>query len=467
MKLPPASRPEPAPSPEPPRPKASSLLSREVPWLTKRRRRLLWNVFFGSVLLHVVLLIVGGSLVVYRHYFQREVQFKAPPPAKRIDPRKLEYKVRVEEQQKKSGRPLIQPRLSAQRVSDISLPEVKVDIEPVRQKLAASTLKSFGGTGIGSGLGGGQGQGGLGLGVSQVNFFGITDRGERIAFLVDCSKSMLEDQRGGMAGYEAVKTELTKMVNKLSEGTFFNVYMFGDDVDVFQPKLMLASPRIKEELVKWIKPYNADWKQGKLGNLYRNWRPFLNHPGDYYAGGIPAAGGSTRLDLALAAAFEQGADTIFILTDGVPVIAKLLTGKEREEYDKVVEDWKKRNKSRELTQIEKKMQERAREEYEEKKRKETERRAKKGIAPKIVEQGGGYGGPGPPTMGSWSQAEVLDHLKQLEKLYYKDKGKKPPKIHCVAYQTDPGAEQFLKELAYGHRGRFRQIKALVKPITGS
>jgi len=443
----------------------------EIPFLTHARRKLVRRVFIGSIIFHVIFLLLGGSVVVYRHYFQREAQFTAPPPIKRIEPRKLEYKVRVEEQQKKSGRPLIQPRLSAERISEISLPDLKVEVEPVKQKLAMTTLKSFGGAGIGSGLGSGQGAGGLGLGVSVVNFFGITDKGERIAFLVDCSLSMAEDQRGGLGGYAAVKNELVKMVQKLSEGTFFNVYMFADDVDVFQPKLHLASPDKKEDLGKWIDPYNK-WTEGmrveklRTGNLYRNWRPYFDHPGDYYAGGIAAAGGSTRLDLALAAAFEQGADTIFILTDGVPVIAKLLTGKEKEQYDKMVEEWHKSHKPRKLTKAEEKQLERAQAALQKQIEKEAADRAKRGLPPKIQEQGhrGVGGGPSPPGAGSWSGDEILKHIDLLEKQYYKDKKKKPPRIHCVGYQTDPGAEQFLKDLAYSHHGRFRRIKALVRPI---
>jgi hypothetical protein len=343
---------------------------------------------------------------------------------------------------------------------------VKTELKPTPNK-AVSSLSSFGGTGIGDGLGGGTGSGGLGLGVSQVNFFGITDRGERIAFLVDVSLSMLEDEKGGIPGYEAVKNELAKMVGRLSDGTFFNVIMFGNDVDIFRPKMILASPDIKEELEKWIKPYNVDWKNGKLGNLYNNWRPFQNHQGDYYAGGTMAAGGSTRLDLALAAAFEQGADTIFILTDGVPVIGKLLQGKEKEDYDKQVEAWRKSHKERELTSIEKKQQEKAVEAWKKQMAKEDADRAKHGLAPKITEAGRGGpggGGPSPPGAGSWTTAEILDHLKKLQKDVYESQKRKPPRIHCVGYQTDTGAEQFLKELAYNNHGRFRRVKALVKPI---
>src|ERR1051325_4476545 len=166
------------------------------PWyyrLSPTAQKRLTGVFFLSLAIHCALLMSVSSVVVF-HYFKRPpAQFKTPPPpSERIEPRKLEYKVRVEEQQKKSGRPIVTPRLTAQSIGSISLPEVKTELKPTPNK-AISSLTSFGGSGIGDGLGGGTGSGGLGLGVSMVNFFGITDRGERIALLVDVSLSMLED----------------------------------------------------------------------------------------------------------------------------------------------------------------------------------------------------------------------------------------------------------------------------------
>jgi hypothetical protein len=351
------------------------------------------------------------------------------------------------------------------------LPEVKTELKPIATK-AVSSLTSFGGSGFGEGLGGGTGAGGLGLGVSQVNFFGITDRGERIAFLVDCSLSMLEDPKGGIPGYEAVKAELVKYVNRLSEGTFFNVIMFATDVDVFQPKMTLANAGAKEDLEKWIKPYNKDWKNNRLGNLYNNWRRFQDHAGDYYAGGLPASGGSTRMDLALAAAFDMGADTIFILSDGLPVVGKILTGKEKERYDKMIEEWYKTHKKqienwKGPTEKEQKAIQKAQEQWQAQIQAENDARAKKGLPPKIFE--GGRGGPGwgpppPPGPGSWTAEEIMDHLEKLQKEMYLDKKRKPPRIHCVGYLADPAAEQFLRNLASSNHGRFRKIKPLVKPI---
>ena len=433
------------------------------PWyyqLSHKTRQRLTGVFVLSLAIHCLVLLSLSGVVVFKYFKRPPAQFATPPPPKdRIEPRKLEYKVKVSEQQKKSGRPSATPRLTAQSLGAISLPEVKTVLKPVPTK-SMSSLASFGLGGIGGGLGGGTGAGGLGLGVSQVNFFGINDRGERIAFLVDCSLSMLEDPKGGVRGYEAVKGELVKYVNRLSEGTFFNIIMFGSDVDLFKPKMTLANAAVKGEVENWVKPYNKDY--GRLGNLYNNWRPNPN-AGDYYAGGTMATGGSTRMDLALAAAFDQGADTIFILTDGAPMVGRILIGKEREKYDKMVADWYKNQ--REPSAAELKQAAQAQAAWNAQIEAETANRAKRGLPPKIVENAGSPGGrPGPPSMGYWTMSEIADHIKELREDLYNDKKRKPPRIHCVSYLADPGAESFLRELSSNNHGRFRKIKPLVKPI---
>jgi len=53
-----------------------------------------------------------------------------------------------------------------------------------------------------------------------VSFFGINAKGERIAFIVDLSRSMVEDEKGGLDGIVVLKDELKKMVEKLNDGTF-------------------------------------------------------------------------------------------------------------------------------------------------------------------------------------------------------------------------------------------------------
>ena len=70
--------------------------------------------------------------------------------------------------------------------------------EPVKTNLQKNVGKSLSLAGLGTGLGSGTGSGGLGIGTSTVSFFGIQARGERIAFVIDLSRSMVQGIRAGL-----------------------------------------------------------------------------------------------------------------------------------------------------------------------------------------------------------------------------------------------------------------------------
>ena len=89
--------------------------------------------------------------------------------------------------------------------------------------------------------------------------FGIQAAGERIAFVVDLSRSMVEDDKGGLNGINVLKKELTGMVEKLNDGTFFNLIFFDSSVDIFKPKLVVAKPGTKKEAADFISPYYSDF----------------------------------------------------------------------------------------------------------------------------------------------------------------------------------------------------------------
>ncbi len=403
-----------------------------------RQRSLLYKVLVVSLLFHVALVILASPLVLYSYLFRREVSFEAPADReRRIEPRKLEYKVRVKEQQKKSGRPRVQPRLTAARVSELSLPDIKLEVAPITHK-ALPQMRNFSLSGVGKGLGDGEGDSGLSMGQSSVNFFGIRAEGERIFFLVDVSESMLEDERGGQEGFKAVKDDISGMLNRLSPGTFFNVLTFAHTVDVFRDKMLLAGDDNKRAAIAWLQPYNEG---ANIRTRSSNDKPIFE------IDGIPQAeSGVTRHDLALNHAFAQGADTVFMITDGEPRLIKKLTEKE---WD----DWKRRY----WTDAAVAKVKREREAYDKALAAENERRAKRGLAPKRLE----YGLPELPYP-EMSPNEVIAYLDALQKACYLDKGAKPARVYIVGYETTPDSETLLREISRKNSGRFRHLKNLAK-----
>jgi len=331
--------------------------------------------------------------------------------------------------------------------------------------------------------------------ASAVNFFGVKGEGTNVYFVVDLSDSMVEQDKGGIEGYKNLKEKLGQMIQSLAPETNFNVAFYGDAVDLFMPSSVPATPENKQAAMKFLPRYMASTSQ--RGNLLRNYRPTIAT--------LPALGGTSRMDLGLAAAFEGRADTIFVLSDGKPVIQRAMSEKEREEYrkkaadseisaadrqkyEKDVAEYKK--KYEDYNEEMKKYREKYADKITEKARREAENRAKgkgkviegQGFVVDSVKISGLPDAPkaptappapqpkaqgkavGPPSLGNWQDDDILEYLKETIAKTYKKDGYELPSIHGVAFLAKPAEEKFLRSLASRNNGNFMRISA---PIRGS
>lgn len=112
-----------------------------------------------SVAVHIVAGVSALYIVAFTMRHKPQATFQGdPPPRPRLQPRKLEMKVRVQDLQKRSSRPRLQPRMVSMAPSDIALPEIKKDPKAQKRKVSR-TFATMGVSGIGTGIGGGSGMG--------------------------------------------------------------------------------------------------------------------------------------------------------------------------------------------------------------------------------------------------------------------------------------------------------------------
>ena len=434
-------------------------------WVARRRQKTLSTVIRRSLAISFAfhgLLLVGAAVFVISHiFYNRESTFVGqPPPMKTYEPRKLEFKVKVSKQQRSSSRPSMSPRMVSTKLSSqIALPEIKMDAKVVKTSFQPN-FKAFGGTGLGSGLGTGYGLSGFGEGVSSFDFFGIRGRGDKIAILVDVSVSMVEEEHGGIAGYQRVKDRIGKVIDALNEGAMFNVIVFADAASAFEKKMVVANEDNKSRAKLFLRPYNTT---GNYGLASGNIEPS--------SAGIPAEGGETRLDLALAAAFKEGADTILIISDGLPRVKKGMTPEQASARNAELADWSKRNavairqfESQPVVEERVWVPPRAA-------RPPSKGGLKEG---QVVDQGspaveghwetrrvhkGGVSRPAPPPAPEsfWTLADFVQHLKLLYEASYAKQGRKVPVIHTIGYSIDKEGGAFLKTLSETYKGRYRRV----------
>jgi hypothetical protein len=409
-----------------------------------------------SLGLHVFAGILFGSFVIYQHFAKSEVLFEAAPEVvQSLDPQKIVHEVSVKKRMTESGRPPVLDRIQSQSTSAFALPEIDVtSLRPARMEDSVM-LQSFplAGSGIGVGSGSGAG-GGAGL-TGGINFFGIQTKAERIVILVDTSVSMIEDLRGGVTGYRVLKDELRSILDALPNGSLFNLMTFDDRVEYFSSELMLVNSETRQRAERFLAPYLVLSDPNDPKTLVRR-----NSQGSKFLpvdGEFPNRTGSTRTDLAVAAALKQLPDAIFIISDGNPLIWRTeLTPDEQKAMN-----LKKKEVEAELARNARQW-ERVRAEHAEKIRREDEARRSRGLPPKFVEMGRGVG-PGVSYPILDMPTIVKDVTDYADKIYTA-KGLPLPRIYTVGYACDPGEEAFMRELARRFQGRYRAIRGLSRPI---
>lgn len=421
-----------------------------APPAPKVRSILFWVVLI-SVGLHVLAGVILGSWTIYQYTRPAEATFESPPPAVKVPPQAIEYRVQMQQMQKQSARPQNQvsaqtERLLNQEVSNIAahMPAV------VAPALAGAPVVAAGGRAGGGRIGGS----GLGFGMSAVNFFGIRKQGERVVFVIDAGASMVEPQRGDLPGYERVKRELVGMIDGLSPGTFFNVIVFERGVDVFEPRLVVATPENKAKVSDWIGPYwRLDRSQiERRGTFRRNYEPKM---GDWVSDG-----GSSRLDLALVAALEMGPDLIFMITDGTPSVQKGFSAQQEEAHRAALARYRADRAryeaspagQRELADYQARLAAwRAGQE------KQNAERKRRGLPP-VVREGGSSGvrqpGPRPPQRdtGYYSGEEIVRMVRARAQELYRRDHRPPPTVNIVGYSANDNAQAFIRRLALGFPG---------------
>ncbi|MEO0794171.1 MAG: hypothetical protein AAFX93_03360 [Verrucomicrobiota bacterium] len=385
----------------------------------KRKANLpLIEVIIVSLVLHVLALLVLGGINIWTAMKPEEPELEAPPVVE-APVEQQEQKVRLKKSLQNSSRP--KSRIVINNPTQMNLPELNVDIPTIDSKVAVGT-----GTGTGTGLGRGFGSGGIDFSKSAVDFFGIKSEGERVTFIIDASRYMLEDKKGGIPAYTIIKQEITRMVNGLKPGTLFNImFVDGKKVYTFSERMLPATNGNKAKVSGWIDPVNAKGgRTGISGNVAVRNTDRLPMKADvaHWARGIQVA-------------MEQNSDAIFMIVPswqwhGIKFEspqAKLDWQKAQGWGPEQENAWKNATKKAQNWLKE-----------------ENKRRSSKGQPPKVVvndqslitdlmklgviKKGLKY-----PPGNSYSREDVIKHVVDTGRDLYKERNAKTPEVNVVLF----------------------------------
>ncbi|MEM8549533.1 MAG: hypothetical protein AAGF10_01975 [Verrucomicrobiota bacterium] len=446
-----------------------------------RKRKLnlpLIEVVGISLILHVVALFVLGSYTLYTVLIDTDPELEAPPLAEKIEPQKLQHQVQLQKQQRKSQRQ--QQQIDIKQVAQMDLPEFDMNMPMVQSRVAVNTGAGAGG--LGSGFEGG----GIDLTKSAIDLLGVRDSGENVAIVLDTARSMLEQERGDVRGYNRVKQEIAAVIADLKPGTLFNIYAYDDNLETFSSKPVAATSANRTKASEWVKKFwNYDPKKKRF--IKQGAEGFDNPPdmtglpvmrqevviasgsrdegnAVYKLKALPAINqkvgyGSSRMDLALLAAAEGGADVIFLITNGAPWVHIELNDRELKRWQREYNEWA-RNMLKDKKEYDAWLL--AMEAHRKKERAFQEERKRKGLPPAVNDDGHVIDPPKPPRDVGWFPIEryyfrmptdqfvkmVSERTRQL----YRENNMPLPPLHVIGYSTSKREEDVLKAIQKGFRG---------------
>lgn len=421
-----------------------------------------------SVAVHVLLLLFAGSIVAIRYAQKQDASFAGENVERpKLERRQLQMPVKVQNLQKKSQKPKVTSRMATAAPSSFALPDLAgmglsgQDGGFARAEAADSAGRDLSKLGA---------SGSLGFGVSSVNFFGARSSGEKMVFIINASKLMLEDRKGGYMTYQFVKDRIHQMISGMKAATLFNVVVYNErhHVAIFSPNLIPASEDAKKRLLAWLAQINSD--PAKAGVIPANYNPKVVYESD-------VANDARSWLKAIQAGMEQGADNLFVLCAGwewhsisaaqreklfgmTPAALKKFREERGWPQSRVDAHTKKWNeylaRGRELLA------------------KENEARAKAGQPPKIVQDWRNYVYEdlrfprleGPPhqiegggSLHSYRIEHILNHLAAVYQYNYIPKKLDRPKLHFVALIDEDG-----QSLASGSHGVGSEGMALLRRV---
>lgn len=418
----------------------------------KKLNPMLMNVIIISVLLHVVAAFVAGVVTIATHVIKEEALFEEPPVVEQEEP-PPDVKVEIKPQNIPQNQPL--QNLKMKQVGNITVANVNVSLPSMGDSFTVSAgLGNIAGGSLMAGT-----RGSLGLGMSDVNVFGLKTRAERILFVIDASRQMVTDKKGGLNSYQVIKNEITDMVGNLSAGTLFNVVLQDRrNMMMFKPQLVAAGADVHAELVQWIGRINTDANNPGLEGVSGARRPTLSTLRDDEIHKVLTHSGHGGNETAFItqAALEQNADAIFFITGYHRGFDNLIAPPS----EKQVSDFQKLRASKDYQEqlaehmLEKpKMEQRVRAEL----AKINAERAQKGQPPRVLAQRYGvYSNAGElglkwttthpghgPSRQTIEARYVNRYFKDLILTLYEDRNLKPPSVNVVLFLA--GDEEFKPE----------------------
>jgi hypothetical protein len=225
----------------------------------KKKRIVNSSAALISIGIHVVLLLLAGGMVALKFYQKKGAGFQVEEEKPKLERRKLQMPVKTEPFIEQMTKPKLQTtsRITANAPQMVNIPEQGEYVKMAPMPTFKGGYTNF--VQMDRTLEFNSKYRDVSFGISSVDFFGTRGKAEKVVVVVDTSKSMLYDERGGLESYLMVHEDLRDVIGNMRSATLFNVVLFDEDeVALFNQNLVPATPSAKTNVQEWIGGINTN-----------------------------------------------------------------------------------------------------------------------------------------------------------------------------------------------------------------
>ncbi len=240
----------------------------------KKKRIVSSSAAVISIALHVVLIFTIGGVAALKYYKKKGAGFQVEEQKPKLERRKLEMPVKTQPFIEQMSKPKARTtsRITANSPQMVNIPEQGEYVKMAPMPTFKGGYTNF--VQMDRTMEFNSKYRDVNFGVSSVDFFGTRGKAEKVVIVVDTSKGMLYDERGGLESYAMVHEDLREVIGNMRSATLFNVVLFDeDDVALFSPNLTPATPVTKTNVVEWVAGVNTNLSLVGLPEAAANYTP--------------------------------------------------------------------------------------------------------------------------------------------------------------------------------------------------
>ncbi len=275
----------------------------------KKKRIVNSSAVLLSIGIHVLFILLAGGMVALKFYKKRGAGFQVEEQKPKLERRKLQMPVKTEPFMEQMTKPKARTttRITANAPQMVNIPEQGEYVKMAPMPTFKGGYTNF--VQMDRTIEFNAKYRDVSFGISSVDFFGTRGKAEKVVIVVDASKSMLFDERGGAQSYEMVQEDLREVVGNMRSATLFNMVLFDEDrVALFNPAMLPATPSAKTNVLAWVGGINTNLAQVGLDAKLANYTPARQYD-------IPMSTTDTSGWLkGLQAALEMKPEIIFVLS---------------------------------------------------------------------------------------------------------------------------------------------------------